>query len=88
MQRRGAQKRETEVTAHGPLVQLASNLWYLQGTAAAPSPNGDRGQSKERGGLVDGQQGVHVGRLRLQRFAQRSDLCLQLGKGGRALGGH
>jgi hypothetical protein len=33
----GARKDgETEVTAHGPLVQLASNLWYLQGTIRMP----------------------------------------------------
>jgi hypothetical protein len=27
---------EAEVTAHGPLVQLASNLWYVQGTMRMP----------------------------------------------------
>jgi hypothetical protein len=33
----GARKNgEIEVTAHGPLVQLASNLWYLQGTIRMP----------------------------------------------------
>jgi hypothetical protein len=30
---------ETEVTAHGPLVRLASNLWYVQGTMRMPLGN-------------------------------------------------
>src|SRR5689334_9806765 len=32
----GAESEETEVTAHGPLVRLASNLWYVQGTMRMP----------------------------------------------------